>query len=440
MKFVSTKNSDFTVSFSQAVRECIPSKGGVFCPDSSSFEDLRKWLYFIDEKTSFSSIAGILTSAFMNEEFSPIICEKIAYSAFPFEPVVKKLDENLFNLQLYHGFTGLHRDFAVSYLCSYLETTLELNGGNVVFLDYTNGSLGTLLARVLKNKKHIKAVVVYKKGSVRGLEQSDLVWNGGNIYPVEMEGTEDSLKNIIFSVFEDKEFVKKYNITVANSANICRFMAQIFFFPFAFSRIKSQTDGDIYYALDADNFGTLMAGLYSWRFALPVNGFFIPSDVEFYNSIKNYSNENIDFNSILAKSSMKYNLSAINNINRLDSFFANNKNMMRSFIYPVLISDKQREKAAKELFFKFGIFPDIQTANAYAAIKEEAQELFDEGSSVVLVSYNHPSLNGDYCRYVTGQTPPMPDYIKSTLKGIEINKPIVSSVEELKELIKTLQY
>lgn len=84
MKFTSTRDKNLLVSFSQAVNDCIPLDGGVFVP--AQVEDLRRWIYYIDEKTSFTSIAGTLTSALINDEFSPIICETIATNAFPFEP------------------------------------------------------------------------------------------------------------------------------------------------------------------------------------------------------------------------------------------------------------------------------------------------------------------------------------------------------------------
>ena len=186
MKFTSTRNKNLSVGFSQAVKECYPSDGGVFVP--SSIEDMRRWIYYINENTSFTSIAGSLTSALIKDEHSPIICEKIATDAFSFSPKISQLENNLFFMDLSGGFTGCHRDFGVSYLCSYLETTLQLTGGNVIFLDYTHGNLGATLACALRGKKHIKAVLVYEKNQVRGLEEDDFVWNGGNIYPVEMEG------------------------------------------------------------------------------------------------------------------------------------------------------------------------------------------------------------------------------------------------------------
>ena len=434
MQFTSTRNNDLTVKFSQAVRDCIPDDGGVFVP--SSIEDMRRWIYYIDEKTPFASIAGSITSALMHEEFSPIICETIATAAFPVAPVMKQLSHNLFMMELYNGFTGYHRDYGVSYLCSYLEYTLQLTGGKAVFLDYTHGSLGALLAKLLKGKKNIKAVLVYKKGTIRGLSEEDYVWNGGNIYPVEMDLSEEEIKAAVSSVFTDSAFVSKNNLTVANTTNVCRLLSQLFFFPYSFAQIKNKVDGDINYAMDAGNYGTLMAGLYSWRFALPVSRFYIPATTELGRSAGG--------NPVILDSVVEFtqrgNTNPVipANLERLESFFGKNELMMRNFVFPVDISEKQREKAAKELFMNYGVFADKSTAAAYAVIKENEEMIRDDDMSFVLMAYNHPALSGEYCRHVTGETPETPDYIKETLKPSSINKPAVSSVKELKEIIDSM--
>lgn len=235
MIFTSTRDSSLAVKFSQAVHDCLPSDGGVFVPSVGAIEDLRRWIYYIDENTSFTSIAGTLTSAFMKDEFSPIICQTIAEQAFPFSPVMRQLDDNLFNLELFHGYTGCHRDFGVSFLCSYLETIHTMYGGNTIFVDFTHSEQGALMAQVLRGKKHLKAVIIYKKGTVRGLSESDYVWNGGNILPIEMDCSEAEIINTIREVLKDHAFAEKYNLTVSNTTNVCRLMAQVFFYPYAFA-------------------------------------------------------------------------------------------------------------------------------------------------------------------------------------------------------------
>lgn len=434
MQFTSTRNSNLKVSFSQAVRDCIPDDGGVFVP--SSIEDMRRWIYYIDETTSFASIAGSLTSALMHEEFSPIICETIATAAFPVEPVVKQLGGSLFMTEMYHGFTGCHRDYGVSYLLSYLETTLQLKGGKAVFLDFTHGGLGALLSKILNGKKNIKAVLVYQKGTVRGLDEESLVWNGGNIYPVEMEGSEAEIKAAISEVFADREFVQTNGLTVANTTNVCRLLGQIFFFPYSFAQVKKKFNGEFYYAMGAGNYGSLMAGLYSWRFALPVNGFYVPSTTALARSA---NGSPVVLDSLVdLKVRGETNPAVPANLERLESFFGKNEMMMRNFIYPCDVSEEQRDAAAKELYMKYGIFADKETASAYAVVKENCSEVFDEDGAFILTAYNHPSLSSDYCRHVIGEAPEMPDEIKASFVPVQLRRPVIASVEELKKIAGSL--
>ncbi len=436
MLFTSTRNNQLIVPFSTAVKSCIPEDGGVFVPALSSIEDLRRWIYYIDETTSFSSVAGTLTSAFIQDEFSPIICETIATSAFPFEPVVRQLDEHLFCMELFHGYTGCHRDFGVSYLCSYLETTSELNGGNTIFVEYTNGELGALLSKVLKGKKHIKALLVYKKGTVRGLTEDDYAWNGGNIYPVEMEGTEKEIKNVIREVFADRDFVKMHNLSLANTTNIGRLLAQVFYFPYAFAQVKHKVDGDIFYALDAGNYSTLVAGLYSWRFALPLNGFYLPStSALFMNLAENpvVMDSVVDFDKRQSANPVDP-----ANLERLESFFGKHNPMLRSFVTPVTVTERDREKAAKELFIKYGVFAEEGTASAYATIQQNRGTIYSDDDNYILISQKHPSLSIDYCRHVIGEVPEMPDNIKASLVPVYLGRPVLKSADELKRIAESL--
>ena len=434
MQFTSTRNNNLKVSFSQAVRDCIPDDGGVFVP--SSIEDMRRWIYYIDETTPFASIAGSLTSALMHEEFSPIICETIATAAFPVSPLVRQLDGSLFMMEMHHGFTGCHRDYGVSYLVSYLETTLQLKGGKAVFVDFTHGGLGALLSKILKGKKNIKAVLVYKKGTVRGLDEESLVWNGGNIYPVEMEGSEADIKAAISKVFADREFVQTNGLTVANTTNVCRLLGQIFFFPYSFAQVKNKFNGEIYYAMGAGNYGSLMAGLYSWRFALPVNGFYVPSTSALARSANGAP---VVLDSLVdLKVRGEANPAIPANLERLESFFGKNELMMRNFIFPCDVSDAQRDTAAKELYMKYGIFADKETASAYAVVKENCSELYDEDGAFILCAYNHPSLSSDYCRHVIGEAPQMPDEIRASFVPVELKRPSVSGASELRKIVEGL--
>ena len=430
MILTSTRNPEIKVPFSKGIINSIPQDGGLYVP--SNLQDLRRWIMYTDENTSFQNIAGTLTSAFINEEFSPIICEKIATEAFPHEPVLKQLDDNLFTLELYHGFTGCHRDYGVSYLCSLLETMLTMNGGSAIFLDYTRGELGSILAKTLKGKKNLKAVLICKKGEYRGLKDEDLYWKGGNIYPLEVEG--DNGKDLIREVFADTAFSEEYNLTVANTANFGRLMGHFFFFPYAFSRIKNKVHSDIYYALTPGNYSNLVAGLYSWRFALPLGGFVLPSTGALTTDT---CGSTLLLDSIVSmEKRSKTDPSDPSNLERLEDIFSANSLMIRNFVYPSAVTNEEVDQAAKELFIKYGIFADRHTGRAYAALKNRSEDIFEDEGAAVLIARDDPALSQSYCRHTLGEAPEQSEKIKDALKPTILNRPCVTTAEEIKNVIR----
>lgn len=422
MRFVSTRNAENNVSFKQAVLDPMPADGGLYVPSDS--EDLRRWILYADENTSFSSLSGALTSALINTEFSPLICERIASLAFPFSPVVKKLDDHLYILELYHGPTGTFKDFGVSYLTNALETILCYDDEKAILLDASTGELGACMARALKGKQLLKSILLYPKGKIRGLEESDLVWNGGNIYPIEIDGSEEDCHNIIRKIFSDRELVKKYHLTVANTANIGRLLPQSFFYTFAFSRLKKYVSGDIYYAFSCGNYGNLVSALYGWKLSLPVNGFVLPAD----NNLKCdvYGKAQVIDSFVPLEKRRPADPASPSNLERLEQIFQANSLMLKSFVFPAEVSKTQVDDACKELFMKYNIYADWETSAAYAASKKRASDILDDEGCLVLLARESPAIKKDFIMHNLGEAPEMSAALQKTfapftLKGKDIS-------------------
>lgn len=434
MKFISTRNSSNCVSFESAVLDCMARDGGLFIPQE--FADLRKYLLYMNDSTSFANIAGTLTSAFINDEFSPIICEAIATKAFPFSPKIRRLGNKLFSLELYHTPTGSHKDFGISYLVNCLETICTMKETKAVFLDATVGELGASLSRVIRGKQNLKAILLYPKGMVRGLSEDDYIWNGGNVLPVEVDGTESDCHTIVRHIFADSGLVKKYNLTVANTASIGRLLPQTFFYPYAFSRIKSQVNGDIFYAMPCGNYSNLVAGLYSWRLSLPVSGFICPSTDE----IKPDVVGNCEIMDSLVPFSERESAdpASPSNLERLEEVFQSNSLMLKHFIFPSEVTEQEAEQACRDLFMNYSIYADKSTCRAYAAAKIRADMTEEDEASVVLVMRDHPALSSDWIRHAIGEAPEMPQRIKEALSPVELKKPLVKEASEVINLLKNL--
>ena len=251
-----------------------------------------------------------------------------------------------------------------------------------------------------------------------------------------MEGSEAEIKAAISEVFADREFVQTNGLTVANTTNVCRLLGQIFFFPYSFAQVKNKFNGELYYAMGAGNYGSLIAGLYSWRFALPVNGFYVPSTAALARSANGAP---VVLDSIVELEKRGETNPAIPaNLERLESFFGKNEMMMRNFIYPCDVSEAQRDAAAKELYMKYGIFADKDTASAYAVVKENCPEVYDEDGAFILTAYNHPSLSSDYCRHVIGEAPEMPEEIKASFVPFEEKLPQITGSADIRKIVEGL--
>ncbi|MCH5291820.1 MAG: threonine synthase [Treponema sp.] len=433
MRFVSTRDKNNTVTFKEAVLNSIPSDGGLYVPADS--ENLRRWILYANETTSFASLAGALTSALINTEFSPIICETIATHAFSHDPVLKKLDDNLFVLELFHGATGTAKDFGVSYLAATLETILQMDGEKSILLDTTTGGLGASMAHALRDKKLLKSVLLYPKGKVRGLREQDFVWNGGNLYPIEVDGTEADCRKLMRSVFADRELVQKYHLTVANTANIGRLLPQSFFYTFAFSRLKKFIDGDIYYALAAGNYGNVVAGLYGWKASLPVNGFIVPTTANIKLDVQ--GNCTLLDSVVPVQKRTSIDPSDPSNLERLEQVFKANALILRSFVYPADVSKEQREQACKQLFMKYGVYADQETCGAYAAALARSDVVEAEDGAVVLIDRLAPAYDSAFIQHCIGEDPEQPDTVAKALAPISLDRPMLAP-GDLESLISIL--
>ena len=437
MRFVSTRNSNNVAGFKQAVLDCMPPDGGLYVPCDNG-EDLRRWILYADETTSFSSLAGSLTSALINTEFSPIICETIATKAFPKDPLLKQLDKNLFLLELHNGETGTFKDFGVSYLTSVLETILKYDGEKSILLDVTSGELGASMAYAMRSKKLVKSVLVAPKGKFRGLSESDFVWNGGNIYPVEVDGTLADCHELVKKIFAERSLVEKYHLTLANTANIGRLLPQVFFYTYAFSRIKKFCNGDIYYAMSAGHYGNLVSGLYGWKLSLPVNGFIVPSTPELYADSR--GNCTITNSIVPLEKRTPVNPSEPSNIERLEQMFKANALMLKRFVFPAAVSKEQKDKACKDLFTKYGVYADEDLSSSYAASLIRADRTMDEDGATVLVARTAPALDETFIRHNLGECPAMDDRLSRAFTPTCVNRDAIApgDVESLISVLNSL--
>lgn len=427
MKLFSTRNNKNVVNFQEAILNCVPEDGGLYVPAEDT--NLQPWIFHTNENTPFHSIAGSLTTALLKDEFSPLISEAIAVEAFPFSPELRQLDNNLYILELFNGPTGCHKDFGISYLASCLEHILLMTDKKATILAMTNGETGTAITEALRNKKNLKALLLFERGTMRGFTEEDCIWNGGNIYPVEINGSEEDIFKLVRQIFSRQDLVKKFGLTCANNLNIGRIIPQSFFYTYAFSRLKDKTNGEIFYSLSAGNYGNLVSGLYSWKFSLPVTGFITNKTSALSLDLRGKC-QVLDSIVPLQERSATDPVNP-SNIERLEQVFQANPLVLKGFIFPAEVSADDQKKAFQEMFMKYNTFITPEAALAYAAAKKR-QDIYDkDNDTMVLIARDHPSLYAQEIKHWCGEIPSMPEKLLAQHTKIKPQKCIEPNLQDI---------
>ena len=210
-------------------------------------------------------------------------------------------------------------------------------------------------------------------------------------------------------------------------------MPQAFFYPYAFSQLKNQVNGGIFYAMPCGNYSNLVAGLSSWRLSLPVNGFICPTSDEIKVDLE--GNCEIMDSIVDLKNRGNADPASPSNLERLEEIFTTSSLMLKHFVYPAQVSKEETEAACQKLFKDYGIYANKSTSRAYAAALKRNDIFGDEGSSVVLVMRDHPAFDSEFIRHTLGKAPELPNENPDSLIPTELKHPCVSSPEEVMLII-----
>jgi len=399
MRFRSTNSKSPPVSYKEAAFHCLPPDGGLYVPDQSA--DIRQFFHHMDEKTSFNELVASVTPSLLEGDINPVSARRIADSAYNFEPELLRLDANFSLLNLYSGPTGVFKDYGVSFLSAALE---ELNTDNekLVIICAARGDTGASIARAFQGRKNISLVLLYPSGKIRGLDKSTLVQNGGNIIPIQIKGTLDDCQRLVIETISDKKFTRHHNITSANTINSGRLLPQIFYYLYSFIRIKNKLHGDLMFSVPCGNFGNLIAGLYAWKFGMPVNGFIaaMNSNNAFGDFIKG---KTFTPHPVISTNTPSLDVSVPSNYMRLLSFYDEAPAVMRNIVYPASIDDDLTLRTMESAWKNYNVRIDPNTAVALAAAQKiNTSRKWKGQTHIIVLATGHPAREANLSRKACG--------------------------------------
>jgi len=294
MNFIQTRTNDenkpHSVTFSEAILSPIASFGGLYVPEKLpelGEEFLNKHL-----NSSYKELALDMLSRFEIDIEKEVIEEALnLYDKFDDSknPVpVKKVKENLYISELYHGPTRAFKDMALQPFGVVLSSIAQKRNENYLILAATSGDTGPAALETFKNRANVQVVCLYPDGGTSDVQRLQMVTeDASNLKVIGINGVFDDAQNALKRLLASSEFnaelkTKHISLSAANSVNFGRIIFQIIYHIHSYLELVRQgatTMGEkVYLNVPSGNFGNALGGYYAWKMGLPVEKIIISSN------------------------------------------------------------------------------------------------------------------------------------------------------------------
>jgi threonine synthase len=188
-------------------------------------------------------------------------------------------------------------------------------------------------------------------------------------------------------------------------------LPQAFYYLYAFIKVKQYLTEDLVFSVPCGNFGNLIAGLYAWKFGIPVSGFIAAMNAN--NAFGDYI-QGKDYipHPLVVTNSPALDVCQPSNYKRLAAFYQEAPAVMRNMVYPEAIDDQATLLAMEKAWKKYKLILDPHSAVAYAAAEKYAEAREDLYGHVVILATGHPAKHADLVSEVLGKKIEIPEKIR----------------------------
>ena len=241
MKLVSTRDFSQKADLSYALLNPSTRGGGLFSPERLPLlsEDFFKQC----EDLSYKQIALKIIESFDFDVSSEVFEDALKrYDKFenPACPVqIKKLSENAYILELYHGPTLAFKDMALQPFGALLKSIAKARNEKFLIMCATSGDTGPAMLEAFADDENIKAVCLYPQGGTSEIQRQQMVkQSAANLKILGVRGNFDDTQRALKSLLADDDFKNELaranlNLSAANSVNFGRILFQIIYYIYA---------------------------------------------------------------------------------------------------------------------------------------------------------------------------------------------------------------
>ena len=429
MKYYNINNKSERVDFKDAIVLGQARDGGLFFP-----EQIPIWnKAFIEsiQKKSKVEIGFEIMKPYVGDALPDDVLMDILQEVLSFEFPLKKINDQIYSLELFHGPTLAFKDVGARFLSRCLHFLIsKKREKKILVLVATSGDTGGAVADAFHGIDGTEVVILYPSGKVSPVQEKQLTTYGDNIHALEVMGDFDDCQRMVKQAFLDQDLHKQFVLTSSNSINIARWLSQQIYYAVAFAQWPHKDLPTV--AVPSGNFGNLCAGLVAQASGLPIAHF-----IAACNSNAVFSNY-LDTGNYMPQSAIPTLSNAMDvgnpsNVIRIQELFNYDYEKIKNKISGSIISDKQTKETIALVYKNHNYLLDPHGAVAYTALNQWLNEKPKQKGIVLATA--HPVKFLETVESATNTIIPIPPEVKKIMKKEKRAKTILIDYECFKREI-----
>ena len=275
MKYISTRGQTQPMDFSDVLLMGLAPDGGLMLPESYPQIDdatLTEW-----RSLSYPELALAIMSKFATDipraDLEDIITRTYNVATFGNADItpVRKVEDNLYVLELSNGPTLAFKDVAMQFLGNAFEYVLKQKNKRITIIGATSGDTGSAAEYALRGKDNIEVFMLSPHGKMSAFQRAQMYsLTDANIHNIAINGMFDDCQDIVKALQQDAEFKAQYDLGTVNSINWGRILAQIVYYFKAYFAVTSSNTEQVSFSVPSGNFGNICAGHIAREMGLPI--------------------------------------------------------------------------------------------------------------------------------------------------------------------------
>ena len=430
MKYYSTNKNAPLADLHKAVVKGLAEDRGLYMPEQIKM--LPKSFFDNIQDMSFQELSYVVADAFFGEDVEAEALKQIVYDTLAFETPVVQVDGRIFALELFHGPTLAFKDVGARFMARLLQYFIRQEGKEQVnVLVATSGDTGSAVANGFLGVDGIHVYVLYPKGKVSKIQESQFTTLGKNITAIEVDGVFDDCQALVKNAFMDDELNKHMKLTSANSINVARFLPQAFYYFNAYAQMKKMGKADnMVMCVPSGNFGNITAALFGHQMGLPIKRFVAANNANdiFYQYLQTGIYDPKPSKQTLANA---MDVGDPSNFARIYDLYGGSHEKVTSLISGATYSDEQIRETVLACYKQTGYILDPHGSCGYRAL----QEGLKDGEYGVFCETAHPAKFKETVDSITKGDVEIPERLAAFMRGKKESVPMSKEFNDFKAFL-----